>query len=165
MWCAFIKCQKLCLGCGSRQMIESELNSFMYPLILWIGIILQGMYIARYFLNLLLILDDDNIYSGWDLGFHTHYIKILSVFAPGIQSTCAGHRSKPCSRAVVLSLCSICQQFCLCLLHCQVSCLWGFLPSRYSVCHISETSLVWKSVWSYEFYPGFSFWYSFTQQV
>jgi len=84
----------------------------MYPLTLWIGIILQGMYIARYFLNLLLILDDDNICSGWDLGFHTYYIKILIVFAQGIQPTCAGHRSKSCSgRAVVLSLCSICQQF------------------------------------------------------
>ncbi len=46
---------------------------------------------------------------------------------------------------------------CLCLLHCQVSCLWGFLPSRYSVCHISETSLVWKSVWSYDTILDFHF--------
>jgi hypothetical protein len=162
MWCAFIKCQKLCLGCGSRQMVESEPNSLHYRILYVSTDSLDWDYSSR---HVYCKIFPDNICSGWDLGFHTHYIKILSVFAQGIQSTCAGHRSKPCSRAVVLSLCSICQQFCLCLLHCQVSCLWGFLPSRYSVCHISETSLVWKSVWSYEFYPGFSFWYSFTQQV
>jgi hypothetical protein len=98
--------------------------------------------------------------SGWDLGFHTFLVCLHRAINPLVLATDLSHAVEQwfCLCAVSVN------SSCLCLLHCQASCLWGFLPSRYSVCHISETSLVWKSVWSCEFCPGFWFWCGFTQQ-